>query len=234
MKFRMLKWVLAGMCGLLAACAIINVNVYFPEKAVKEAYKSLDDMLLKNEGDKASTPEKKPEAEPAQQPKVLPESAPQPESDKKPQSGLFREVPRISFVAVAQAADKEGDALAVELATMPEVRRAYDEMRRRVPRLNALFANGGVGLSSQGLVVSRDKTKLSSQDEKLISAENASRKVVVTSMARAIVKTNKLKETKANLDQVMGKAANTYSEIKRDAAKAGWWVQLPNGRWIQK
>ena len=65
MKFRMLKWVLAGMCGLLAACAIINVNVYFPEKAVKEAYKSLDDMLLKNEGDKASTPEKKPEAEPA-------------------------------------------------------------------------------------------------------------------------------------------------------------------------
>ena len=29
-----------------AACAIITVNVYFPEKDVKAAYKSLEDELL--------------------------------------------------------------------------------------------------------------------------------------------------------------------------------------------
>ncbi|HBA87693.1 MAG TPA: DUF1318 domain-containing protein, partial [Geobacter sp.] len=39
---------LALSCLFLAACAVITVNVYFPEKAAKEAYKSLDDMLLKS------------------------------------------------------------------------------------------------------------------------------------------------------------------------------------------
>ena len=29
-----------------AACAIITVNVYFPEKDIKSAYKSLEDELL--------------------------------------------------------------------------------------------------------------------------------------------------------------------------------------------
>jgi hypothetical protein len=32
----------------------------------------------------------------------------------------------------------------------------------------------------------------------------------------------------------MGKAAATYAETRRDAAKPGWWIQLPNGRWVQK
>ncbi len=54
MKNMLLKWLLAGCCFLLAACAVITVNVYFPEKAAKEAYKSLDEMLLKP-GQKAPT-----------------------------------------------------------------------------------------------------------------------------------------------------------------------------------
>ncbi len=44
------KWFVAALCGLLAACAVITVNVYFPEKDVKQAYKSLDEMLLKQGG----------------------------------------------------------------------------------------------------------------------------------------------------------------------------------------
>ncbi len=39
------------MTGLLAACAFITVNVYFPEKDVKQAYRSLDEMLLKQGGE---------------------------------------------------------------------------------------------------------------------------------------------------------------------------------------
>ena len=50
MRSRFLKGVLAIACFLLAACAVITVNVYFPEKAAKEAYQSLDEMLLKNGG----------------------------------------------------------------------------------------------------------------------------------------------------------------------------------------
>ena len=54
MRLKFFKWLLVGMSGLLAACAIITVNVYFPEKAVKEAYKSLDDMLLKDGAEKTN------------------------------------------------------------------------------------------------------------------------------------------------------------------------------------
>ena len=41
-----LKWLCAGLCIFLAACAIITVNVYFPEKDVKEAYKALEKELM--------------------------------------------------------------------------------------------------------------------------------------------------------------------------------------------
>ena len=221
MKIILIKWLLAGGCGLLAACAIITVNVYFPEKAAKEAYKSLDDMLLKNEAGKLPAGEKQPGDE-----QKLPES--------KPQSSLFNRLPTFSLIAAAHAAESDADALAVELAGMPEVNKAYEEMSQRLPRLTTLFDNGAVGLTNQGLVSVRDKTKTNASDEGLVNAENKNRKIVISSMAKAIIKLTKQKETKATLDQVLGKAAASYAEIKRDAAKAGWWVQLQNNRWVQK
>lgn len=220
MKTRLLRWLLAGLCAFLAACAIITVNVYFPEKAVKEAYKSLDDMLLKESGKQPAT-EKLPTAEPAQ-------------PEAKPQSGLFRELPSLALCGVAHAADDVGDELAVELAGMPEVVKAYDEMSKRLPRISKLFDSAAVGLSNQGLVVARDKSKVTPADEGLISQENQNRKTVISSMAKAILKLNKTGESQAALNQVMGKAAATYAETRRDAAQAGWWVQLQNGRWLQK
>ena len=54
MYAKVIKFLVVSMFGLLAACAVITVNVYFPEKAVKDAYKSLDDMLLKNSAEKSS------------------------------------------------------------------------------------------------------------------------------------------------------------------------------------
>lgn len=221
MKLKPFKWLLVGICGLLAACAIITVNVYFPEKAVKEAYKSLDDMLLKNGADKPPATDKQPDGEPA---------APA----EKPQSRLFNELSTFSLCGVAHAAENYADDLAVELSGMPEVLKAYNEMSKRQPRLAVLFDSGAVGLTSQGLIVVRDKSKTGAQDEGLINAENQSRKIVVSSMAKAILKITKVKESKPALDQVMAKAAATYAETKRDAAKAGWWYQLPNGRWLQK
>ncbi|OGT98551.1 MAG: DUF1318 domain-containing protein [Geobacteraceae bacterium GWB2_52_12] len=220
MKSRMIKWFLAGMCGLLAACAIITVNVYFPEKAAKEAYKSLDDMLLKNPADKVPG-----ESQPGVE---------QREPDVKPQSHLFGQPPLISFLSEAHAAESEADILAVELASMPEVEKAYAEMSQRLSRLTELFTNGAVGLSNQGLVVMRDKAKLAAGDEAMIAAENQSRKVVVGSMAKATLKLTKQKETREALDQVMGKSAATFAETRREAAKTGWWIQLQNGRWVQK
>lgn len=221
---KLVKWLLAGACGLLFSCAIITVNVYFPEKAVKEAYKSLDEMLLKNEGEKLPGGQQPPAAEPA----ALPA---EPQSGS--QSSLKQIFRSVSLVSVAQAAE-EGDDLAIELGSMPEVVAAYAEMSQRQSALNALFTSGAVGLTSQGLVTVRDKTKVSAQDEGLVSAENRSRKTVIGSMAKAILKITKQEATKAALDQTMGKAAATYAETRREAAKPGWWMQLQNGKWVQK
>jgi hypothetical protein len=221
MKRAFLKWLLAMACFSLAACAVITVNVYFPEKAAKEAYKSLDEMLLKS-GDNSTPGEQTPPAETPVEPQAT------------PQSRLFNELPSFSLVPSAYAADNEADALAVELSSMPEVLKAYDDMSRRLPRLNTLFASGAVGLTNQGLVTTREKSKMTPQDENMISAENQSRKTVVMSMAKAILKLNKQKESKAALDQVLSKAAATFADTKREAAQPGWWTQLQNGRWVQK
>lgn len=220
MKTKLIKLLFSVSCIFLAACAVITVNVYFPEKAAKEAYKSLDDMLLKT----GEAPDKQ------KVPPGIPPAAPQ----DKPQGRVFD----FSLVTAAYAADTDADAdaLAVELSSMPEVLKAYDDMSKRLARLNALFTGGAVGLSKQGLVVvpPSAKGKLASQDEALVSSENQSRKVVVTSMAKAILKLQKQKESKEAMNQVLGKAAATFAETKREAAQPGWWVQLQNDRWVQK
>lgn len=222
MQTKVIKWVLTALCAMLAACAIITVNVYFPEKAVKEAYKSLDDMLLKN-ADRQPPAEKEPGAAPAPAP-----------AEAKPQSGLFRDLPSFSLCGVAHAAEDVADELAVELAAMPEVVKAYDDMSKRLPRISSLFDAAAVGLSNQGLVVVRDKGKVTPADEALINQENQSRKTVIGNMAKAILKINKQPESKGALNQVMAKAAATFADTRRDAARPGWWIQLQNGRWLQK
>jgi hypothetical protein len=221
MKTRFLRWLLACSCFLLAACAVITVNVYFPEKAAKEAYKSLDEMLLKTDDSKSPSGPKAPATAPA-------------DPQAKPQSRLFDELPVFSLIPAAYAADNEAEQLAVELSSMPEVLKAYDNMSSRLPRLNQLFASGAVGLTNQGLVTVREKTKATPQDETMLAGENQDRKTVVMSMAKAILKLNKQKESKAALDQVLAKAAATFADTKREAAQRGWWVQLQNGRWVQK
>ena len=221
MKRGILRWLLASGCFFLAACAVITVNVYFPEKAAKEAYKSLDEMLLNTPG----------EGTPGQQAPAAPVPS---DPQAKPQSHLLHQFPAFSLVPAAYAAESEADQLAIELSSMPEVLKAYEEMNRRLPRLNQLLSAGALGLTNQGLVTVRDKAKVTAQDEAMIAGENQDRKTVVMSMAKAILKLNKQKESKAALDQVLPKAASTYAETKRELAQPGWWMQLQNGRWVQK
>ncbi len=214
MKRTIMKALSVGLCGMLAACAIITVNVYFPEKAVKEAYKSLDEMLLK-QGEEVPAQDK---------------AVPAPE----PQSRLLKGFQSFSFVGEAFAAESYADQLAVEISSMPDVLNAYDEMKARLPQLDALRDRGVVGETNQGLVTIRDKGKAGGQDEALVKAENGNRKLVITAMAKAILKLNKQPESKEAFAQVLPKAAATYADAKREAAKPGWWMQLANGRWVQK
>jgi len=221
MKRTIMKALLTGLSGMLAACAIITVNVYFPEKAVKEAYKSLDEMLLKQGEEKPDSDGQKP----AEQ---------KPAPDAGPQSRLFEWLPSFALVGEAFAAENYADQLAIEISSMPDVLKAYDEMKARLPQLDALRDRGVVGETNQGLVTVHDKGQATPQDEALVKAENGNRKIVITAMAKAILKLNKQPESKAAIGQVLPKAAATYADAKREAAEPGWWIQLANGRWVQK
>jgi uncharacterized protein YdbL (DUF1318 family) len=137
------------------------------------------------------------------------------------------------FVAEAHAAESVADELAIEISSKPEVLKAYDEMKERLEQLNKLRDQGIVGENKQGLITVREKERLGGQ-EALVKEENDNRKTIITAMARAILKLGKQPETKESLNQVLPRAAATYGDIRRDAAKSGWWIELANGRWVQK
>jgi hypothetical protein len=80
----------------------------------------------------------------------------------------------------------------------------------------------------------RDKTGITAADETLVKSENESRKTIITGMAKAIAKHPNQTAGKADMDQLLARSAATYAETKREEAAPGWWLQLPNGRWVQK
>lgn len=207
---RKCKFVIGALFFVLAACAVITVNIYFPEKDVKEAYKALEKELM--------TPETKME-----------EKAPAKGPEGKPESFL-----RFEFVssASAQEAGLAGN-IAEIVRKMPDVVNAYKEMGARIADTDKLRDGGSVGEGKDGLLVVREKT-LSPGDQKIVDAENANRKTVINGMAKAIIRINRAQETPENLKQVMPQAASQFAAIRHDSAKKGWWVQDANGNWGRK
>ena len=203
-----------------AACAIITVNVYFPEKDVKSAYKSLEDELLQ------PTPKKQ-------------DSAPAP----KPSSRL--DLPRsisagiaywrIALVPDAFAQEDLSQRIAEEIKNYPEVLAAYKGLSQRLTRLNQLRDQGLVGEGKDGKVVLRAKPpQVGDAEVKLLEEENKDRDVIISGMAKAILKLTKQEPTSANLGNVKKQAFETFASLRRDKAQPGWWVQLPDGTWKKK
>lgn len=205
-----------------AACAVITVNVYFPEKDVKSAYKSLEEELLQQ------APQKGKDAAPVQ----------------SPTSGLRQgrhtllaviRTWRITFVADAMAQDDLSRRITEEIKGYPEVIAAYKGIGQRLARMNQLRDQGFVGEGKDGKAVLRaNPPQVGEAEAALLQEENRDREVVINGMAKAILKLTKQEGTPANLARVRTDAADTFASIRRDAARPGWWVQLPNGSWNRK
>jgi hypothetical protein len=197
---------------IAAACAVITVNIYFPEKDVQEAYKELEKELM--------TPGQK-----------MQEKGPAttPEGKTTPESSI-----RFEFVPAAYAQETAFAEKITELVKkMPDVVSAYREMGARIADTDRLRDSGAVGEANDGLLVPREKG-LSAEDRKMVDAENANRSTVIRGMARAIIRINRVPETPDNLKQVMPQATDQFAAIRRDAAKKGWWIQTPDGNWRKK
>jgi len=202
-----------------AACAIITVNVYFPEKDVKAAYKSLEDELL----------------EPAPK-KPGSTSSPKPSSRLEGRSLLaVADVWRVALVPDAFAQDDLAQRIAEEIKGYPEVVAAYKGLGQRLERLNQLRDQELVGEGRDGKVVLRAKPpKVGETEAKLVEEENKDREVIISGMAKAILKLTKQESSSANLAKVKPQASETFASLRRDKAKPGWWVQLPDGTWKRK
>jgi len=209
MKRSRMKVLLACAVFLLVSCAVITVNIYFPEKDVKEAYKSLEKDLMGPGTAPAKSDEKKPAG--------------------KPQSLLRFEFVPTAYAQESGLADKLSDAM----KKMPDVVNAYKEMGARIADIDRLRDGGSVGEGKDGQLIVREGT-LNSADKKLLEQENANRKTVMNGMAKAMVRINREKENDASIKKVMPQAVEYFASLRRDSAKKGWWIQDPSGNWGRK
>ncbi len=206
------SWFVAGaLAFILASCAVITVNIYFPEKDVKEAYKTLEKELMAPE-------EKTPKEKDIKNEPV-----------GKPEGSLKFELISSAYAQEPGLAEKIADAV----KKMPDVVNAYKEMGARIADTDRLRDGGLVGEGKDGYLVPREKS-LSPADQKIVSLENENRKTVINGMARAIVRINRAQETPENLKQVLPQAAAQFAAIRRDSAKKGWWIQSADGNWVHK
>lgn len=203
---RKMKFIVGALFFVIASCAVITVNIYFPEKDVKEAYKNLEKELMDTE--------KKIE-------------------DKKPE-GKSESSIRFEFITSVYAQDKGlADKISETVKKMPDVVNAYKEIGARIADIDRIRDTGAVGEGKDGLLAVREKT-LTPDDKKLFDMVNENRKTIMKGMARAIIRINRLPEKEENLNQVMPQAIEQFAAIRRDAAKKGWWIQDPNGNWTKK
>jgi len=196
---------------IITACAVITVNVYFPEKDVQEAYKTLEKELMTDQKGGEQKPLTKPEEK------------------NKPESSIRFELLATAYAQEAGMADK----IAEFVKKMPDVVNAYKEMGARIADTDRLRDSGAVGEGKDGLLSPREKT-LSPADKKLVDMENENRRTVIKGMAKAIIRVNRAQETPENFNQVMPQATEQFAGIRREAAKKGWWIQDANGNWGRK
>ena len=211
MKKKM-KFLAVSLCFILISCAVITVNIYFPEKDVKEAYKALEKELM-------TTDQKGGEQKPGTKPEDKP----------KPESSIRFELAATAYAQEAGLADR----IAELVKKMPDVVNAYKEMGARIADADRLRDAGAVGEGRDGLLVLREKT-LPAEDKKIVDMENENRRTVIKGMAKVIIRVNRAPENPENLKQVMPQATDQFAGIRRDAAKKGWWIQDANGNWGRK
>lgn len=203
---RKVRFIPAAVFFIIASCAVITVNIYFPEKDVKEAYKALEKELM----------------------------APGQEMEQEAPAGKPESSIRLRLVPSAYAQEPGlADRIAEIVKNMPDVVNAYKDMGARVADTERFRDGGLVGEGNTGLLVVRDKG-LSSADKSVVDMENANRRTVMEGMAKAIIRINRVPQTEDNMRQVMPQAVEQFASIRRDAAKKGWWIQLPDGNWTRK
>jgi len=190
----------------IVSCMVVNVNVYFPAKDVKDAYGILEQELTPEQG--------KPDEKPVE----------------KPQSAIKFELVTSAYAEEPDLAKK----IAEMMRKMPDVVNAYKSIGARLGDLDKMRDSGAVGEGRDGMLAIRDEKLLTPDQRTIMAAVNADRKTIIRGMAKAIIRINRAPENEQNLNQVMPQAVEQFAAHRRDSAKKGWWIQSPEGDWARK
>ncbi len=103
----------------------------------------------------------------------------------------------------------------------PAIQQALQGRQSRFAKIQDLKAQGIIGEDNQGFVKALKNTP---EAALLVLAENQARQIIY----QAIVNQNQLGPAG------MGKVHQVFSEVQREKARRGDYIQLASGEWIQK
>ena len=207
MKNRTLKKpFLYSLIFFITSC--VTINIYFPAAAVEKA---ADKIVEEVWGEKQKNEEQKKEDEQKQQ--------------GEPQSMIQSPMRfSISLIGPAQVFAQDVDIN----VTTPAIRALKESIQKRADSIKPYMDSGNVGISNDGLLVTRNNDGLNLKDKanltRLIEAENKDRNSLYTEIAKA---NNFPTEKISDIKKIFA-----GSWIKK--AKPDWWYQNSEGKWKQK
>ncbi|MCI0453711.1 MAG: YdbL family protein, partial [Candidatus Dadabacteria bacterium] len=138
----------------------------------------------------------------------------------------------IDLSTYAWAQDDLDREIVKEIKSMPNVLQAYRNRSARLNVINTMLSEGKAGVGNKGLLVGR--SGLTMNEKAALNAENKDRETIIEGMAKAIVKINNIDPTPENIKRVIPNAGEQFAAATRSEAQSGWWVQLPDGSWVEK
>ncbi len=190
---------------LLTAC--VTINIYFPAAA---AEKVADEIIKGIQTEEGTYSEPKED--------VAPQSK---TSEIEFEYLAYQAIDSILNIVISNA-HAEAANLSVNTS---EISRLRSAMQARFSVLKSFYANGMVGIKSDGFIVARGSIPLRERNKvkKLITAENADRQRLYQAIANA-----------NGHPEWAGQIKSTFATRWISNAKSGWWYQSSNGSWKQK
>lgn len=145
--------------------------------------------------------------------------------ESQPQSSLKHWHARIDLLTLLGIATAHAQAN-LEIDS-PEIRAIRASMKRRFAKLRDYLNRGWIGYANNGLVAVVNKAQIPLKErasvERLVATENRDRQALYQAIARA----NGHPEWADDIQR-------TFAKRWIANAQPGWWIQLTDGRWVQK
>lgn len=216
MKTRMTLLTVTGFAALLII-ACVTINVYFPEAAIKDISEQIEEEVALKAAEAAET--------------AAAETQDESEMDAVPATGESEAVPNSAglFDLLLGVTPAYADEVSRPEITNPAIRRIIDSRAARLPGIRNFKNMGVIGEGKDALLVPRNlqtmkDLKQRAEVQRLIKDENRDREQLFKEIAAA---------KSVELSQ-LARIKETYAATLRGDARAGDWIQMPDGQWKQK